>query len=297
MLEDSNLFSGLKEKVGGLAADISCRTHNCNHFYLPMLPPIRGNGIGDSPSPDSSNPELVQNANLWQHGPMPRDEYCPVYRSLDLFGDRWALLVVREILRGVTRFNELERSLPGISRSTLAQRLRHLEKEAIVERRTDGDGRGTEYGLTQAGRELSNVIMAIGEWGVRWLVPDARPSEFDPEGLMLWISRHVMLRELPDRRVVIRFEMRGRGRRYFWLVLRAGEASLCPEHPGFPEDVFVTSTPSALYRLVVGQQSLKQALDDGTVRVEGPPRLVRSLPRWFLLRASGPLVGATSSSR
>jgi DNA-binding HxlR family transcriptional regulator len=224
---------------------------------------------------------------------MARDEYCPVYHSLDLFGDRWGLLVVREILRGVTRFNELERSLPGISRSTLAQRLRHMEKEGIVERRSNG--RGTEYGLTEAGRELESVIMAVGAWGVRWLVPDARPSEIDPDGLMLWISRHVMLRELPARRVVIRFELRSRSRRYFWLVLRTGESSLCPEHPGFPEDIYVSSTPAELYRLVVGKQSLKDAMDEGMVRVEGPPQLVRSLPRWFLLRASGPPLVATPS--
>ena len=61
-----------------------------------------------------------------------RDEYCPITRSLDLFGDRWGLLVVRELLRGVTRFNELERSLPGISRSTLAQRLRELRPDMAV---------------------------------------------------------------------------------------------------------------------------------------------------------------------
>jgi DNA-binding HxlR family transcriptional regulator len=90
---------------------------------------------------------------------MPRDEYCPIYRSLDLFGARWGLLVMREILRGVAPFNELERSLPGISRSTLARRLRHLEKEAIVERHTTANGRGTEYAPTEAGRELVNVIM------------------------------------------------------------------------------------------------------------------------------------------
>jgi DNA-binding HxlR family transcriptional regulator len=228
---------------------------------------------------------------------MPRDEYCPVYKSLDLFGDRWGLLLVREILRGVTRFNELERSLPGISRSTLVQRLRHLEKEAIVERRTDGDGRGTEYGLTEAGSELVNVIQAVGDWGLRWLVPNTRAFDVDPDGLMLWISRHIVLHELPAGRVVIRFELRGRSRRRFWLVLSTGEASLCPEHPGFPEDVHVSSTPAELYRLVVGKLSLKQAMDEGTVRVEGPPRLVRSLPRWFLLRASGPPVVGRSSGR
>lgn len=226
-----------------------------------------------------------------------RDQYCPIYRSLDLFGDRWGLLVVREILRGVTRFNELERSLPGISRSTLAQRLRLLEKEGIVERRTDGDRRSTEYGPTDAGRDLINVIMAVGEWGVRWLVPHRRPSEIDPDGLMQWISRHAQLRELPARRVVIRFELRGRSRRYFWVLLRTGEASLCPEHPGFPEDVFVTASPADLYRLVVGQQSLEQAMDEGTVQVEGPPAFVRSLPRWFLLRASGPAIEAAPARR
>jgi DNA-binding HxlR family transcriptional regulator len=228
---------------------------------------------------------------------MPRDEYCPVYKSLDLFGDRWGLLLVREILRGVTRFNELERSLPGISRSTLAQRLRHLEKEAIVERRTDGEGRGTEYGLTEAGGELVSVIQAVGDWGLRWLVPDARPSDVDPDGLMLWISRHVVLHELPAERVVIRFELRGRARRRFWLVLRTGEASLCPENPGFPEDMYLTSTPAELYRLIVGKLSLKEAMERGIVRVEGPPRLIRSLPRWFLLRASGPPVGAAQRTR
>lgn len=227
----------------------------------------------------------------------PRDEYCPVYKSLDLFGDRWGLLVVREILRGVTRFNELERSLPGISRSTLAQRLKHLEKEAIVERRRTAGGRGTEYQPTEAGRELMNVIRAVGDWGLRWLVPEVQPSDADSDGVMLWISRHVMLRELPARRVVIRFHLRGRTPRYFWLVLRSGEASLCPEHPGFPEDMFITSTPAALYRLVVGQQSLEHAMAEGDVRVEGPPRLVRSLPRWFLLRASGPPAVPGPSSR
>ncbi|HEX2196019.1 MAG TPA: winged helix-turn-helix transcriptional regulator [Actinomycetota bacterium] len=215
-----------------------------------------------------------------------RDQYCPIYRSLDLFGDRWSLLVVRELLRGVAHFNDLERSLPGISRSTLAQRLRHLEKEGIV-RRTPGARGGTTYEVTGSGRGLAGVLEAVGEWGVRWLIPDPRPSAVDPDGLMLWVARHVILPELPAQRVVIRFELRGRKKRYFWLVLRTGEASLCPEHPGFPEDVVVSSSTSELYRLMVGRTSLSQALEDGTVSVQGAPALIRSLPRWFHLRASG----------
>jgi DNA-binding HxlR family transcriptional regulator len=226
-----------------------------------------------------------------------RDEYCPLYRSLDVFGDRWGLLVVRELLRGVSRFNELERSLPGISRSTLAQRLRHLEREAILERRANGDGRGVEYHLTESGRDLATVLNAIGLWGVRWLVPQVPSSHIDPEGLMHWIRRHVVLRELPARRVVIRFNLRGASRRYFWLILQTGEASLCPEHPGFEEDLFVAAAPPDLYSLVVGQVSLAHAMEEGIVRVEGPPSLVRLLPRWLFLRASGPPITATPASR
>jgi DNA-binding HxlR family transcriptional regulator len=226
-----------------------------------------------------------------------RDEYCPITRSLDLFGDRWGLLVVREILRGVSRFNELERSLPGISRSTLAQRLRHLEKEGIVERLVDDGGPGIEYHLTESGHDLVKVLEAVGAWGVRWLVPRRQPSKIDPDGLMQWVGRHVVLHELPDRRVVIRFELQGRSRRYFWLILRAGEASLCPEHPGFEEDLFVSARPIDLYRLVVGQQSLEEAMDDGVVRIDGPAALVRSLPRWFLLRAAGPPIVETAARR
>jgi DNA-binding HxlR family transcriptional regulator len=242
----------------------------------------------------SSNPELVRESNLWHPAPMPRDDYCPIYRSLDIFGDRWGLLVVRELLRGVTGFNELERSLPGISRSTLSQRLKRLEKEGIVARRTNGDGRGVDYQLTDAGRDLADVLEAVGIWGIRWLVPEVRRSAIDPEGLMLWISRHVILHQLPARRVVIRFDLRTGPRRYFWLILRTGEASLCPEHPGFPEDVFVAATPANLYRLVVGQQSLTEAMDHGAVRVEGPPSFIRALPRWLFLRARGPAIPVDS---
>jgi DNA-binding HxlR family transcriptional regulator len=116
---------------------------------------------------------------------MPRpDDYCPIHTSLDLFGDRWSLLVVLEINRGVTRFNELERNLPGISQSTLAQRLRQLEKAGIVERRTGDGGRSTRYETTEAGQGLRHVIDAVGAWGVRWLVPQRPTSSIDPDDLM-----------------------------------------------------------------------------------------------------------------
>jgi DNA-binding HxlR family transcriptional regulator len=219
-----------------------------------------------------------------------RDEYCPVAKSVEVLGDRWCLLLVRELLRGVRHFNELERSVPGISRSILAQRLRHLEREGVAQRRVGPDGHATEYLLTDAGRELGSVVGALNDWGVRWRIPDAQPAQLDPDGLMLWIRRHVVLDHLPPRRVVIGFQLRVKGeapgRRSYWLVLQPGEASLCPEHPGFEEDLRITSDPAALYRLFLGRVSLAAAMDDRGVQLDGPPSLVRALPRWFRLSGS-----------
>jgi len=138
------------------------------------------------------------------------DDYCPVARSVEVLGDRWCLLLVREMLRGVDRFNELERSVPGISRSVLAQRLRHLEREGVVDRRVGADGRSTDYRLTDAGYELGAVVGALNDWGVRWRVPDGGPPDLEPDGLMLWVRRHVALDQLPARRVVIGFRLRAR---------------------------------------------------------------------------------------
>jgi DNA-binding HxlR family transcriptional regulator len=213
-----------------------------------------------------------------------RDDYCPVAKSVEVLGDRWCLLLVREMLRGVDRFNELERSVPGISRSILAQRLRHLEREGIVARRAGDGGQAAGYALTDAGRELGGVVGALNDWGVRWRIPESGPPDLDPDGLMLWVRRHVVLDSLPQRRVVIGFRLKAGGRRSYWLVLQPGEASLCPEHPGFTEHLWITADATTLYLVFLGRIGLSAAIDDGAMRVDGPPSLVRALPRWFRLR-------------
>jgi DNA-binding Lrp family transcriptional regulator len=212
------------------------------------------------------------------------DDYCPVAKSVEVLGDRWCLLLVREMLRGVDRFNELERSIPGISRSVLAQRLRHLEREGVVDRRVADDGRTSHYWADRRRLRAGRGGRGPQRLGVRWRVPDGGPPDIDPDGLMLWVRRHVALDQLPARRVVIGFRLRARDRRSYWLVLRPGEVSLCPEHPGFDEDLRVTTKATTLYLLFLGRVALSAAMDDGAVAVDGPPSLVRAMPRWFRLR-------------
>lgn len=209
------------------------------------------------------------------------DQYCPIAKAAETLGDKWSLLIVRELLHGVTRFNEFERCLPGISRSVLAQRLRQLERDEVIEREVATDGRATRYRLTTAGHDLRGVVEVLGGWAARWIVNDPRPNELNPDLLMLWISRHMNLDALPPDRVVIEFELQSVRRPHYWLVLQPAEASLCLRHPGFEPNLRVSADVAALYEIYLGRRSLEDAVRDDLVRLDGLPALVRQLPRWF----------------
>ena len=129
-------------------------------------------------------------------------QYCPIAKASEILGDRWTLLIVREMLGGAKGFNELQRGLPGISRSVLTDRLRSLERAEIVARRTGPKGRTLEYQLTPAGRDLEPVVQAIGEWGATWSFTDPRAEELDPDLLIVWMARHVDREQLPPDRTV-----------------------------------------------------------------------------------------------
>ena len=151
-------------------------------------------------------------------------QYCPVAKATEILGDRWTLLIVREMLGGASGFNELQRGLPGISRSVLTDRMRTLERAEVIERRTGPKGRTLEYRLTPAGRDLQPVVQAIGEWGATWSFTEPRPDELDPDLLIVWMARHVDRQRLPLNRTVVRFDFRDPKRRY-WMVLEPAEVS------------------------------------------------------------------------
>ena len=88
-------------------------------------------------------------------------QYCPIVRAVEVLGERWSVLIVRDLLLGTTRFNDLSRGLPGLSRSLLSRRLRQLEIAGIIDKR---DG---EYHLSPAGRDLEPIVFGLGAWGAR----------------------------------------------------------------------------------------------------------------------------------
>ncbi|MGD9704131.1 MAG: winged helix-turn-helix transcriptional regulator [Acidimicrobiia bacterium] len=224
-------------------------------------------------------------------------QYCPVSLGSEVLADRWTPLILREMVLGSTRFNDIERGLPGISRTLLAQRLRHLERKGVLQRHPARAGRGSEYHLTPAGRDLEPVIMALGEWAVRWLLTEPEPTEIDPLGLTWWMHLRVDTDKLPDRRVVVEFDYRGVNATVVWLVLDRGEPSVCVKHPGFDSDVVVTTEPAAFMRVFSGIDSLADARRDGTVVIDGPPALTRAFGRWFLWSPFAPAVKSALASR
>jgi DNA-binding HxlR family transcriptional regulator len=202
-------------------------------------------------------------------------QYCPVAKGAELIGDRWTLLIVRELLFGPLRFNEIERGLPGISRSVLSERLRRLRREGVIKQ----DQRG--YSFTPAGEELRPVVKSIGDWVARWIMDEPSRAELDPELLMLWISRHVNREALPRNRAVVEFRFLDQHSRRIWLVLEPKDVSVCLQYPGFETDVYLTARTRSLYRVYMGRTTLEDAIRAGEVALEGLPILVRAFPTWM----------------
>ena len=223
-------------------------------------------------------------------------QYCPVARATETLGERWTVLIVREMLGGASGFNELQRGLPGISRSVLADRMRALERARVIERRTGPKGRTLEYRLTPAGRDLEPVVRAIGEWGATWSLTDPRPEELDPYLLTVWMARHVDRERLPPNRTVVEFDFRDAVRRY-WMVLEPSEVSVCLQPPGFDVDLQVIVDTAALYRVYLGQAELGGAIRAGQLTLSGPRTLQREFGRWFTWSAFAPASRAAKERR
>src|SRR5262245_43409552 len=208
-------------------------------------------------------------------------QYCPVARAAEILADRWTLLIIRELLADVHHFNELERGLPRMSRTLLAERLRRLQRTGVLERRSAPRGQRTEYRLTRAGRELQPIIDLFGGWGARWAFGEPRRNELDPIVLLWWMRRRVCTDIIGKRRLVIQFDFSGGPRQSYWLLIEPADVSVCLKHPGFDIDVAVSAGITAFYRVWLGRMSFAEALRRQQVRLSGTTSDVRAFPRWF----------------
>jgi DNA-binding HxlR family transcriptional regulator len=203
-------------------------------------------------------------------------QFCSVARAHEILGGRWTLLVVRELLCGSRRFNDIRRGIPRISRTMLSERLQALTFAGAVAR-IDG-AHGPEYALTEAGNELVSLVGALGAWGQRWLPRTAKNEDNDLEPLLVDMQRRVRFSALPRHPIVVRFAIDRRANRF--MLLKTTEASLCLQNPGFPEPLSVRSRLSTLVSWWRGDVSFGEAQRMG-LEITGPRPLVRAFPDWF----------------
>jgi DNA-binding HxlR family transcriptional regulator len=208
--------------------------------------------------------------------------FCPIAIATDVIADRWTPLILRELVLGNTRFNDIARGLPGISRSLLVQRLKHLERKGVIEKWPLPNGRGSEYHLTPAGKDLEPVLIVMGRWSVAWMYANLDSTDVDAVTLMWWMHRRVDVTRLPHDRVIVQFDHTAPKRCSFWVVIEQGAASVCLQDPGFAVDAIVTCTTLALARVFSGIELWREAVASGAIEVTGTRAVVNSLPRWFM---------------
>ncbi|CAM4162240.1 winged helix-turn-helix transcriptional regulator [Nocardia ninae] len=212
-------------------------------------------------------------------------QYCPISRALDVLGERWSLLILRDLLLGTARYNDLARGLPGLSRSLLAKRLRQFERAGLVEKV------GSAYLLTAAGRELEPILFGLGEWGARWAFGDPQQAELDPAVLVWWMHTRLDTSSFPGKRHVLAVRFTDVPHR-FWIVVESGVPSVCAADPGYPVDVTIISDVGSLYLVWLGRLPVIQAIRTGRLSFAGPSALTRRMPSVLRLSPMAPYTGS-----
>ena len=217
-------------------------------------------------------------------------QFCPVAAAAQVVAERWTPLVIRELLCGSVRFNDLQRGVPRMSSSLLSQRLKELQYAGIIERRRGKDG--FEYHLTAAGRELFPVIETMGVWAQHWLRHElVSPDNLDPD-LLMWEIRRNVTGKVPASiaRFAAEFQLSGvtRSRSRYWLVFDRGQADLCFKDPGFEIDLLVAASLRTLTEVWLGHAALGDVIRRGDLRLEGAPRTVAAFRSWFSLSLFAP---------
>ena len=210
---------------------------------------------------------------------MRYQQVCPVSLASEVIAERWTPLILREIvLFGARHFGEIQRGTGRISQSLLVRRLRTLEEAGVIERRANTAGKGWVYHPTPAGLELAPVLEAFGEWAQHWV--ELRREDCDPAYLMLTVTQLIDPARMPPKPTTVRFEFTEHPKIY-WLVMDGPEPELCYDDPGRVVDLVVGVDEQAFGAVLIGRARFDDAVDDGTIRLDGPPDLVRAFPTWL----------------
>jgi DNA-binding HxlR family transcriptional regulator len=209
-------------------------------------------------------------------------QFCPVSMAAEILCSRWTPLIVREMLAGSTRFNDLRRGVPRMSPALLSKRLKDLERAGVVAAVPGASG-VAEYHLTAAGQDLRPIVMGLGFWGVRWVESQLSLRNLDPSLLMWDMRRHLVPEPLPPRKCTIQFQYHDlpENRRNWWLVIDGGTVDLCAFDPGFEIDLLVRSPLRTMTAIWMGMAKLRREVDAGNLELDGDPSIAGAMQLWL----------------
>jgi DNA-binding HxlR family transcriptional regulator len=209
-------------------------------------------------------------------------QFCPVSMAAEVFCSRWTPLILRELLCGTSRFNDLRRGVPRMSPALLSKRLKELEKAGIVSV-ARGTGGSVEYSLTPAGEDLREVVVRLGMWGSRWVESQLSLRNLDPTLLMWDMRRNLVPEPLPPRKCTIQFQYPelAPAKQNYWLVVDGGAVDLCYYDPGFEVDLLVRSPLRTMTAIWMGVATLRREIDSGVIELDGDPSIAGAIQKWL----------------
>jgi DNA-binding HxlR family transcriptional regulator len=222
-------------------------------------------------------------------------QFCPIAKSLEILGEKWTLLVIRELLMGGSRFNELQRGLGSMSPALLSKRLESLVEHNLIVRRKNPGERGYSYYPTEQAKELMPVLEAFGAWGLRWMKENLVDEDYDVEFLMLYLERSIVPENLVGKETVIHFHFTDLSvHPRWWIVVQGDSVEVCCKDPGKDVDIYFTTKASTMTNVWLGHRSYRSVIDNGELQLIGPSRLTRTVPKWMTVCGFSELPAARS---
>ncbi|MDH5446579.1 MAG: winged helix-turn-helix transcriptional regulator [Gammaproteobacteria bacterium] len=213
---------------------------------------------------------------------MEYGQFCPIAKASEVIGEKWTILIIRELLIGATRFNELQRALSLISPTLLSKRLDSLELDGLIVKKKIQGQKGYEYFPTQSCHELMPTILSIGEWGMKWTISNLTHKDYDVELLMLYLMRSIQPQNLPGNNTVIRFKFTNvETFPEWWILVDKDNVDFCTHDPGKDVDIYFTSTIETLTEIWMGRGSYKKAVREGDLKLVGDTNLTNNVTSWM----------------
>ncbi len=213
---------------------------------------------------------------------MEYGQFCPIAKATEVVGEKWTLLIIREILMGGTRFSQLQRGLSMISPAVLTTRLKTLSEAGLIVKKRIPGQRGWEYLPSESCQELLPILLQLGNWGLKWTRDRLSTSDYDVGLLMLYLERSIVPEKLIGNQTTIRFHFTDLELKpNWWILVNGHDVDVCTTDPGRDVDVFFTTTVRTMTDVWMKQKSYRAAIQADELTVVGPPEMTRNITTWL----------------